>query len=96
MVLEYTHGLFITYTEFRLATTFIPIIIIYMATFILAIVIMYNRYPFYCSQSFTYIYRHELWYNLYMALPLATLAVLLLPLLAPLCPLFHLLGTLQL
>jgi hypothetical protein len=29
MVLEYTHDLFITWTEFRLATTFIPIIVMY-------------------------------------------------------------------
>jgi hypothetical protein len=35
MVLEHTHGLFITLTEFRLSTTFILIIIIIHATGIL-------------------------------------------------------------
>jgi hypothetical protein len=32
MVLEHTHGLFITLTEFRLSTTFIPVIIIIHTT----------------------------------------------------------------
>ncbi len=49
-----------------------------MATFILAIVITYNRYLF-PLQSFTYIQARVI-YNLYMALPLAPLVDSLAPL----------------
>ncbi len=68
-------------TEFRLTTTFIPIIII-----------MYNWYLS-LIQSFQYIHEHELQYTYTWRIPLASISPCHYPFSPPLYP-FYLLGTL--
>jgi hypothetical protein len=82
MVLVHTHGLFITLTEFRLSTTFIPIIIIIHTT---GVFHKFNRSAIYTNTS----------YNIYYTwrIPLALFSPCQFPHSSPLYP-FYLLGTL--
>jgi hypothetical protein len=83
MVLEHTHGLFITKTELRLSTTFIPVIIImYMITTVI--------------QTFNHSFAHTIQLHIYMAQFPLFFSPLAGSLLLPLCVPFYLLGTLQL
>ncbi len=75
MVLEHTHGLFITQTEFRLLPTFIPIIIIIYTILADTGIIQSSNHPITYTSTVTYIHG---------AIPLA----FSLPFLAPLCPPF--------
>ncbi len=76
MYLDYTHGLFITQTEFRLSTTFIPIIII-----------IYNWYLSINSVTPIYTQTQVTIYSYTWRIPLALISPCWFPLSSPLYPL---------